>query len=90
MIFASSPEQPPFLYHHRFFAMTVSTKYVAPPKSSKSRNPNSSVQIQIGSKSQFEVAPRDTEEFEFVGSADFVGIAICLSLQTNGSHVTHE
>jgi len=51
--------------------MTDSTENATPPKSSKSRNSTSSVQIQIKPKSQLEIVPRDTEEPEFLNSVDF-------------------
>ena len=51
--------------------MTVSTENAAPPKSSKSRNSNSLVQIQIEPRSQFEFVPRGNKEFEFLDLVDF-------------------
>jgi len=45
-----------------------------PPKSTKSRNSNSSVQIQMKPKSQCESVPRDTEEFKFLDLVDFGGV----------------
>jgi len=45
--------------------MTDSTEIATPPKSSKSRNSNSLVQIQNKPKSQFEFVLRDTTESEF-------------------------
>ena len=42
-----------------------------PPKSTRSRNPNSLVHIQIKFKSQFEFAPRATKESEFLALVDF-------------------
>jgi len=38
-------------------------------------NSNSSVQIQIKPKSQFEFKPRDTEESQFLDSVDLSGVA---------------
>jgi len=46
--------------------MTVSTENATTPKSTKSRYPNSSVQIQNKLKSQFEFVLRDAEESEFL------------------------
>jgi len=48
------------------------------PKSTKSRNSNSSVQTQIKSKSQFEFVPRDNEESEFLDLVDFKAAAFSL------------
>jgi len=56
--------------------MTVFTENTTPPKSIKSRNTKSSVQIQIKPKSKFEFVPRDTEDFEFLDLVDFGGVAI--------------
>jgi len=50
--------------------MTVSTENATTPNSTKSRNPNSSVQVQIQTKSQFEFVPRDTEKSEFLDLVD--------------------
>jgi len=44
---------------------------VPPPKSTKSRNLNCWVQIQIIFKSQFSLLLQDTEESEFLDSVDF-------------------
>jgi len=44
--------------------MTISTQNATTPKSTKSRNANSSVQIQIKQKSQFEFVPRDTKKMK--------------------------
>jgi hypothetical protein len=57
-------------------SVTVFTDNATPPKSTKSRNSNSSVQIQIEQKSQFEFVLRDTEKSEFVDLADFGGVAL--------------
>jgi len=51
--------------------MTDSTDNATLPKSTKSRNSNSVVQIQMNSKSQFEFEPRETKECEFLDSVDF-------------------
>jgi len=51
--------------------MTVSTKNATPPKSTKPRSSNPSVQIQIKSEFEFELVPRDTEESEFLDLVDF-------------------
>jgi len=53
----------------------IFTEIATPPTSIKSRNSNSSVQIQIIPKSQFEFALRDTEEFEFLDLVDFRVVA---------------
>ena len=58
--------------------MTVSTENATPPKSTKSRNSNSLVHIQIKSKPQFDFVLRDTEEFEFLDLVDFGVVAISL------------
>ena len=47
--------------HRNGTHMTLSTANATPPKSTISRNSNSSVQPQISSKYQFELVPRDTE-----------------------------
>jgi len=46
--------------------MADSTENATPPKSTKWRTSNSSVHIQIKSKSQFEFVLRDTDGFEFL------------------------
>ena len=51
-------------------SMAVSAENAAPPRSTRSGNSNSSVQIQIQSKSQFECVPRDIEESEFLDFGD--------------------
>jgi len=51
--------------------MSVSTEIATPPKSTKSRNSNSSVRNQIKPKFQFEFGPRDTEKFEPYDLVDF-------------------
>jgi len=56
--------------------MTDPTENATPTKSTKSRNPNSSVQIQIKLKSQFEFGPRDPEKSEFFDLMDFGDVAI--------------
>ena len=45
--------------------MAVSTENTTTLKSTKSRNSQSSVQIQMKPKSEFKFAPRDTEKSEF-------------------------
>ena len=45
--------------------MTVSTENATPPKSTKSRNSNSSVQIQLNPKSKCQFVPRDAEGLGF-------------------------
>ena len=54
--------------------MTVSTENTTPPKSTRARSSNSSVQIQIKPKSHLEFVPRDSEEFEFFDLVDFGGV----------------
>ena len=56
--------------------VTDSTENATAPKSTESRNSNSSVPIQMIPKSQYEFVPRDTEELEFVSLVDFEGVAI--------------
>jgi len=58
--------------------MIVSTENATPPKSNKPINSNSSVQIQIKSKSQFEFVPRDTEKSDFLDVVDLRGVAIAV------------
>jgi len=53
--------------------MTDSTENATLPKSTKSKNSNSSVQIPITSISPFQFVPRDTEESELLDSVDFGG-----------------
>jgi len=57
----------------------------------KSRNSNSSLQIQMESKFQFEFVPRDTENSEFpttksLDLADFGGVAIAVEKVKCGKH----
>ena len=59
--------------------MTDSTQNATPPKSTKSKNWNSSVQIHIQSKSQFDFVPRDTEKSEFLDLVDSGDLAMCVS-----------
>ena len=61
---------------HHIMIITDSTENTAPPKSTETRTSNSSVQIQIKPKSQFEFVPRDTEKSEILDLADFGGVAI--------------
>ena len=56
--------------------MTVSSKNDAPPKSTKSRNSNSSVQVRIQSFFSFVFVLRDTEKSEFLDSVDFGGVSV--------------
>ena len=58
-----------FLSHH-FCLYSHSTEAI-PPKSTESRNLNSSVQIQIKPTCQFECVQRDTEKFEYLNLVDF-------------------
>ena len=60
--------------------MTDSTENPTPSKSTKFKNSNSLVQIQIKPKSQFELAPRNTEEPEYLDLANFWDIV--LSVET--------
>jgi len=55
--------------------VTDSTENVTPPKPTKSRNSNSSVQTQIKPKFQYEFVPRDTEGSEFFDMVDFGDVA---------------
>jgi len=55
--------------------MTDSIELATTPKTTKSRNSNSSVQIQMKPKSQSEFVPRDIEESEFLDLVDFGDIA---------------
>jgi len=60
--------------------MTFSTENATPPKSTKSRNTNSSVQIQIKPKSLFDFVLRDAETVEFLDLVDFGGAAISMQI----------
>jgi len=60
--------------------MTVPTENATSPKSTKSRNPNFSVQIQIKPQSQLEFVPRDTKEFEFLEAADFRDVVLSVEI----------
>ena len=64
----------------------------APPKSSKSRNSNSSVQIQIEPKSQFEFVPRGNKEFEFLDLVDFGDVVLSVEfvIPASGSVSVHQ
>jgi len=55
--------------------MTVSTENIT-PQIHQIQKLNSSVQIQLTSKSQFEFVLRDTEESELLALVDFGGVAI--------------
>jgi len=48
-----------------------STGNATPPKSTKSRDSNSSVQVQIQPRSQSEFVPQDSEKCEFLDLVDF-------------------
>jgi len=50
---------------------TDSTEHATAPKSTKSRNWDSSVEIQSEPKPQFGIVPRDTEDWEFVDLVEF-------------------
>jgi len=67
--------------------MTDSTENAAPPKSAKSRNSDSSVQIQIKLKPQSEFVPRDIEESEFFDSADFIGVVFSVVIPAINSYL---
>jgi len=58
--------------------MTDSTENVTLPKCIKSRNQNSSVQIQIRPKSPFKSVPRDFEESEFLDLVDLGDVAFAV------------
>ena len=62
------------------YDMVNSTESTTSPKFTKSRNSDSSIQIQIRPKSQFEFVPRDTEKSEFLDLVDFGDVAF--SVQT--------
>ena len=55
---------------------TYSTGRASPPNSTKSRNSNSSVQIQINPRSRFESVPRNTKKSVFLNLVDFGGAPI--------------
>jgi len=55
--------------------MTDSAEIASPPQTTRSRNSNLSVQIEIKPTSQFEFVLRDTEESGFLDLADFGGEA---------------
>jgi len=69
--------------------MTDPTENATPTKSTKSRNPNSSVQIQIKLKSQFEFGPRDPEKSEFFDLMDFGDVAISVGTVMTPLSITH-
>ena len=56
--------------------MPDSTENATPPKSTRSKNSNSSVQIQIVHFSQFEFVLRDTEKSEFLDLVDAGGLVM--------------
>jgi len=62
--------------HQHIIIMTDSTENATPSKSTKSRNSNSSVQIQIWRISQFDFVPRDTVESEILGLVNIGELAI--------------
>jgi len=64
------------LYTHRLLFMTDSTEKTTLPKPTKSKNADSSVQISIKPKYQFEFVTRDTEKSECLNLVDFGGGAI--------------
>jgi len=57
------------------FNLTYSTENATPLKSSRFKNSNSSVRIQIKRKSRFEFLPRDTEDSELLDLMDFGDVA---------------
>ena len=59
----------------KYTGVTVSAEIATPPISTNSRNSNSSVQIQINPKSQFELVLRDTKKFECLDLVEFVVVA---------------
>ena len=61
-----------------FSPMTLSTEKATPPKSTKSRHPQSSVQIEMKPKSELEFVPRDSEESEFLDLMDYENVAFSL------------
>jgi len=56
--------------------MTDSTENATFPKSTNSKNSNSSVQIQIKSKPQFEFVLREIEKSEFLDLVNFRGYSM--------------
>jgi len=56
--------------------MTLSTENSKTPKSTKSRNSNCSVKIQMKPNSEFEFVPRDSKESEFLDLVDFGGYGV--------------
>jgi len=69
---------------------TESTGNSTPPKSTKSRNSNASVQIQINPRSQFEFLPRDTEESECFDLVDCGGVEISVETVIQCLWVTNQ
>jgi len=67
--------------------MTDSTVNATPPKSTKSKHSDSSVQIQPCPKSEFEFVPPDTKESEFLGLVDFRDAAFLVETTTLDIHV---
>ena len=63
------------MHTHKRFHDTDSTAHAAPPKPTKCRDSNSSLQIQIQPKSQFEFVPWDAEESGVLGLVDFGDVA---------------
>ena len=59
------------IYTPATFDLTDSTENATPLKSTRFKNSNSSVQIQIKPKSRFGFLPRDTEDSEFLDLMDF-------------------
>jgi len=55
--------------------MTDFSENATPQKSTKSKNSNSSVQIQNKPRSHFELVPRDTEDSKFLDLVDFGCVA---------------
>jgi len=62
--------------------MTISTENATPLKSSESRNSNSSEQIQMRPRSQFEFVLWDTEESKFFDMVGFGDVAFSLETVT--------
>jgi len=65
---------------------TVSTENATPPKSTKSRNSNSSVHLQIKPQSQVESVPQDTKNSEFFELVDFGDAAFSAESVTSSIH----
>ena len=69
-------------------SMPVSTETASPRKPTKSTSWDSSVQIQIRPKLQFEFVPRNTEESEFLDLVDFRRVAFSVETVMSESCLT--